>query len=83
MNIVLRVGTDGPYIYIGPDGKIHRVPGWTPDALASLANAVDILRSAAQMKEPAVQEAAIKSVMGHVQAQLGEHMKDGGVLVLG
>jgi hypothetical protein len=83
MNIYIRIGTDGGYIYIGSDGKIHRVPGWSPETITNLASAIDILRAAAHIKEPAVQEAAIKAVMPHVQAQVGEHMKGGGVLVVG
>jgi hypothetical protein len=83
MNIYMQIGTDAGYVYIGRDGKIHRVPGWSPEAISSVTNAINVLRSAAQIKEPAVQEAAIKAVMSHVQEQVGQHMKDGGVLVVG
>ena len=59
------------------------MPGWNPEAISSITKAIDVLRSAAQIKEPAVQQAAISAVMGHVQDQLGQHMKEGGVLVVG
>jgi hypothetical protein len=76
-------GTDAPGWYIGPDGKIHRVPGWNPEAMSELTHALTILREAGQLKSPKLANAAIKSVMGFVQTELAEQVKGGGVVVLG
>jgi len=77
------VGTDAGGWYIGPDGKIHRVPGWNPEAMLDLARAVSIIRQAGQLKTPGLADATIKSVMDFAQKQIAEHVKDGGVLVVG
>jgi hypothetical protein len=84
MNIYFigRFGTDAGGWYIGPDGKIHRIPGWNPEQMADLNHAINILRSAGQLKTPGLADAAIKSVMEFAQKQLGEHAK-GGVVVVG
>lgn len=77
------VGTDAPGWYIGPDGKIHRVPGWNPEAMLDLARAVSIIRQAGQLKTPGLADATIKGVMDFAQKQIAENMKGGGVLVVG
>jgi hypothetical protein len=76
-------GSDAGGWYLGPDGKIHRIPGWNPEAMADFSHAINILREAGQLKTPNVAEAAIKSVMGFAQEQFSEHLKEGGVVVLG
>jgi hypothetical protein len=76
-------GTDAGGWYIGPDGKIHRVPGWAPEQLKDLSHAINVIREAAQIKTPGVAEHAIKSVMDFAQKELGAHLKEEGVLVLG
>ena len=76
-------GSDAGGWYIGSDGKIHRIPGWNPDAVTELGHAIRVLREASQLKTPGAAEAAIHSVMELVQGQLGEHVKGGGVLVVG
>jgi hypothetical protein len=77
------VGTDAGGWYIGPDGKIHRVPGWNPEVAVDLAHAISVLREAGQIKQKGLAEAVIRDVLPQVQAQLGEQLKDGGVLVIG
>jgi hypothetical protein len=76
-------GTDAGGWYIGPDGKIHRVPGWNPEATVELGHALNVIREAGRLKTPGLAEAAIKSVMGLVQKELGSYVKDGGVVVVG
>ena len=78
-----RFGTDAGGWYIGPDGKIHRVPGWNPEAMVELTHALNVIREAGQLKTPGLAEHAIKGVMDFAQKELGGHIKDGGVLVLG
>ncbi len=83
MNLIIgHIGSDAGYWVIGPDGHIHHVPGWSPEAFAELAAAVKVISEATRLKQPGLAEAATKSVMGFVQAQLGEHLKEGGVLVI-
>ena len=76
-------GTDAGGWYIGPDGKIHRVPGWNPEAMTELTHAIRIIREAGQLKTPKLSNAAIKSVMQFAQAELSEQVKGGGVVVIG
>lgn len=85
MNVIIvgQIGSDAGYWVIGPDGKWHHVGGWNPEAIAELSHAVDIMRAAVRLKTPGVADAAVKSVAGLVQKELGAHMKEGGVLVLG
>ena len=85
MNIyfVGHIGSDAGGWYIDGNGKIHRVPGWNPEAMSELSHAVTILRDASQLKTPGLAEAAIKSVLEFTQGQLNEQVKGGGVVVLG
>jgi hypothetical protein len=45
--LILFGGGDGGGIYIGPDGRIHRLPPWTPNVMAQL-KAANVLTTAAQ-----------------------------------
>jgi hypothetical protein len=85
MNIYFigRIGSDAGGWYIGADGKIHRIPGWNPEAMLELSRAIEVIRNAGELKTPGLAEAAIKGVMEFAQKQLGEHVKGGGVLVVG
>jgi hypothetical protein len=76
------VFTDAGGWYIGPDGKIHPVPPWNPDAMRDLAHAVNIIGEAGRVKTPGVADAWIKNVMGFAQKELETHLKGGGVLVI-
>lgn len=44
--LVLFGGGDGGGIYIGPDGKIHRIGPWSPDAMAELRAANRLVQAA-------------------------------------
>lgn len=77
------VGTDAGGWYIGADGKIHRVPGWNPDAMLELGHALRVIREAGQLKTPGLAKVALHSVMEFVQKELSTYVKDGGVLVIG
>jgi hypothetical protein len=63
--------------------RFKRVPGWNPEALAELGNALTLIRAAGRLKAPGVGEAAAKAVTELVQKELGDHLKEGGVLVIG
>jgi hypothetical protein len=78
-----NVGSDAGGWYIGADGKIHRIPGWNPEAIRELGHAVSVIREAGQLKTPGLADAAIKSVMDFVQREVGGQLKGGGVLVVG
>ena len=83
MNIIIgHVGSDAGYWVIGPDGRMHHVGGWNPEALLEVSAALNVIKEATRLKTPGLAEAAVKSVMGFVQQQLGDHVKEGGVLVL-
>jgi len=76
-------GTDAGGWYIGPDGKIHRVPGWNPEQLTDISHALRGLRELAQVKTPGVAERVIGSVLETVTKEIGGHVKEGDVLVFG
>lgn len=76
------VFTDAGGWYIGPDGKIHRVPGWNPEAMVDLAHALNIIGEAGRLKTPGLAESTLKGVMGFAQKELEANVKGGGVLVL-
>lgn len=75
-------GTDAGGWYIGPDGKIHRVPGWNPEAMFDLAQSVTILGAASRIKERGFADGVIHAVLPAVQKQLDSYVKDGGILVI-
>jgi hypothetical protein len=84
MNIYFigQVGTDAGGWYIGPDGKIHRIPGWNPESMVELTSALGIIREAGQLKTPGLTEATVKGVMEFAQKEIATHLKGGGVLVI-
>jgi hypothetical protein len=85
MNIyfVGRNLTDAGGWYIGSDGKIHRVPGWNPEAMVDLSRAVSIIREAGQLKTPGLMDATIRGVMEFTQKEFSAHVKEGGIVVMG
>jgi hypothetical protein len=85
MNIYFigRVGSDAGGWYIGPDGKIHRIPGWNPEAMIEMTHAISVIREAGQLKTPGLADAALKGVLEFAQKELATHVKGGGVLVIG
>jgi hypothetical protein len=78
-----RGGSDAGGWYIGPDGKIHRIPGWNPEAMLELTRAVNVIREAGHFKTPGLAEATLRGVMDFAQKELATHLKGGGVLVIG
>ncbi len=85
MNIYFlgHVGSDAGGWFIGPDGKVHRIPGWNPEAMLELTRAVTVIREAGQLKTAGLTEVTVKGVMEFVQKEIGTHVKGGGVLVIG
>jgi len=84
MNIYFigQFGSDAGGWYIGADGKIHRVPGWNPDALREIGAALGVLREAGRLKTHGLADAAIKSVLEFTHKELGAHVKGGGAVVV-
>ena len=77
------VGTDAGGWYIGPDGKVHPVPGWNPESMLDLARAVSVIRDAAQLKAPHLSGRVLGSgLLDFAFKEVETHVKDGGVLVL-
>lgn len=76
-------GTDAGGWYIGPDGKIHRVPGWNPEAMQDLGRMVSAIMDLGQIKNQALVEHTLKAgLLDTAFTEIGTHLKDGGVLVL-
>jgi hypothetical protein len=80
--IVGHIGSDAGWTYIDGQGNVHHVGGWAEESMADLRSAVAVMTAASNIKAPGVAEAAIKSVHALVQRELGEHLGEGGVLVL-
>src|SRR5690349_11096870 len=77
------IGTDAGGWYIGPDGKIHRVPGWNPEAMTDLTRAVSVIRDAAQLKTPRLAESVLKAgVLEFAFKEVQAHVQGGGILVM-
>lgn len=76
-------GTDGPSWYIGPDGKIHKIPGWNPEAMTDFSHAIKVIREAGQFKTAGLREATIKSVMEFAQKEFSQYIKEGGIVIIG
>ena len=77
-------GADAPgfqIVFTGHGFKIVPVPGWEFDKLVELKNALGILQKAGALKTPGLAEKVAAPLVEIVQKQLGEHMKEGGVLV--
>jgi hypothetical protein len=77
-------GTDAPgfELVFTPHGvKVHRVIGWEIDQLTEIKNVIGILQQAGVLKTPGLAEKVAAPLVEIVQKQLGEHMKEGGVLV--
>ena len=52
--LILFGGGDGGGIYIGADGKIHRIPPWNPDVMKELKAANAVLSAAEGLHDKAV-----------------------------
>lgn len=76
-------GTDAGGWYIGPDGKIHRVPGWNPEAVLDLGHMVTAILEIGQLKNHALVDQTLRGgILDAAFKEIGTHLKDGGVLVL-
>ena len=85
MNIVVfgNIGSDAGYWVIGPDGKLHHVGGWNPEVMVEVSASLNIIREATRLRTPGLAQAAIKSVIGFAEKELGHQFKEGGVIVMG
>src|SRR5262245_32211908 len=77
------IGSDAGGWYIGRDGKIHRFPGWNPEQLKDVSHALGALRNASQIKTAGVAEHVTASLRTMVEKELGGHLQEGDVLVIG
>ena len=83
MNIYFGpIGSDAGGIYIGADGKIHRIPGWNPEAMLDLSRSLRVLGQAALIKQAGLSDKVIDSVHGFAMKELETHVKGGGVFVI-
>jgi S-adenosylmethionine:diacylglycerol 3-amino-3-carboxypropyl transferase len=78
-----RVGSDAGSWYIGSDHKIHRIPGWNPEQLSDVTHMLQGLREFSQVKTAGVAERAVSVVLDSLKQELGAHLKEGDLLVLG
>jgi hypothetical protein len=86
VRIYMHSGTeDGAAFYLDTaDGAVHVVSSTRGGTeWFSVAQAVKLLSAAVRIKEPEVRSNAIRAVGGYVERQLGEHLREGGVFVVG
>jgi hypothetical protein len=76
------IGTDAGYSYWNGHEWVH-VEGWAVERLAELRSALAIMRESSQLKTPGLAQAAAKSVSEFVTKEMGQHIKEGGVVILG
>jgi hypothetical protein len=76
------IGSDAGGWFIGADGKVHRVPGWNPEALTEMVNAIKVIQAAGQLKTPGLGEQSLKDMHQFVQKEMATHLKAGDVLVV-
>ena len=82
-SITIGGGTDAPGRRFNfKTGKWEPVPGWNPEQMVELGIALNILGLASRFKTPGLAEAVTRSVMDFTRKELGENLKDGGVLVV-
>jgi hypothetical protein len=77
-------GSDAPgfqLVFTAHGVKVVRVTGWEIDQLTEIKNALGILQKAGALKTPGLAEKVAAPLAEIVQKQLGEHMKEGGVIV--
>ena len=81
-----QIGSDAGYWYLGPDGKWHHGGGWGVDSFIEVNRALTILGEAARFKTPGLADSVSKRLTEFVQkelgAHLGDHLKDGGVVII-
>jgi hypothetical protein len=76
------IGSDAGGWYIGKDGKLHRFPGWNPEAVKDLGHALAALREASQILTPGVAERAYAAVHELISTEIKAHLEQGDVLVI-
>ncbi len=86
--LILFGGGDGGGIYVDANGRIHRIPPWTPDVLAQLKAVNEVLRASryAAAKPMAGEmhafaEKLTTMLVPHIVRQSGVDMGGGGSVV--
>jgi hypothetical protein len=51
--------------------------------MAEVSASLNIIREATRLRTPGLAQAAIKSVIGFAEKELGQQFKEGGVIVMG
>jgi hypothetical protein len=79
--VIGHIGSDAGY-WVWDGNHWKHVGGWGVEQLVEVTAALNIMREATRFKNPALAEAATKTVAEFAQKQLGEHLKEGGVVVI-
>ena len=81
MNVVIIGGGSDAGGWIWDGKKFKKVPGWNPEAIVELGNALTIVQAAAHLKTPGLAEAATRGLADFMEKELAPYTKDGGVVV--
>jgi hypothetical protein len=85
--IVIDPGNDGPItvITVQPDGTVtvEHQPAHPDDALTDAAQAVKVIREAAQLKAPGLTEATVRGVSELLLQDAASRYPDAGLVVFG
>ncbi len=76
-----NIGSDAGYWIWDGHGWRH-VGGWAVEQLAEVSSALNIMREATNLKTPGLAQAAANSVSEFVTKELGQHVKEGGSVVI-
>jgi hypothetical protein len=84
--VIGQIGSDAGYWTLENGHWVHH-GGWSPEALAEVSRAVQIMSEAARMKTPGLADSVTKSVLAHVDKELNSHLgdqlKQGAIIIIG
>lgn len=82
MSIIIgNIGSDAGYWVLDENG-LHHVGGWGPEAMVEVQHALQIMRSAVQLKTPGLTESVVASVREFVEKQIAENVRVEGPVVI-
>jgi hypothetical protein len=79
--VIGNIGSDAGYWVLDGSG-LHHVGGWGVDQMLEVSAALNIMRTAPQLKTPGLAEAVARTVSDFVDTQLKGLVPDGGVVII-
>jgi hypothetical protein len=73
---------DGPGWLVTPEGKIIRIPGWSPVLMASWVHGLEALRALLRIQANDLAEQLAAKLHQMIAKELPEHLNEGELVVL-